>query len=195
MVLKIFIYPSHIANWSLGLLESMGCDRHSIRALGSFHYQLIFAYVQQVSSYLKMNNSKDHISTQFMHRSLWEISTSRQKKDKKWSIHWGMHSSIGNTWAPVKIRCIADYCKTKACSIGVVPSIGLLLLHADVLNCWSWVTVEYISVQEEDSKVEQINYVMRKVKLKLNLQNEQISIRNTREIHEIGQNSKNKHFF
>ena len=48
----------------------------------------------------------------------------------------------------------------------------------------------YISVQEE-----QMNYVMRKVKLKLNLQNDQISIRNTREIHEIGQNSKNKHFF
>ena len=53
----------------------------------------------------------------------------------------------------------------------------------------------YISVQEEDSKVEQMNYVMQKVKLKLNLQNDQISISNTREIHEIGQNSKNKHFF
>ena len=51
----------------------------------------------------------------------------------------------------------------------------------------------YISVQVEDSKVEQMNYVMRKVKLKLNLQNDQISIRNTREIHEIDQNNKNKH--
>ena len=49
----------------------------------------------------------------------------------------------------------------------------------------------YISVQVEDSKVEQMIYVMQKVKLKLNLQNEQISIRNTREIHEIGKNSKN----
>ena len=49
----------------------MGCNRHPIRALGSFHYQLIFAYVQQVSSYLKMNNSKDHISTQFIHRNLY----------------------------------------------------------------------------------------------------------------------------
>ena len=39
MVLKIFICPSHIANCSLGLLESMGHDRHPIRALGSFHYQ------------------------------------------------------------------------------------------------------------------------------------------------------------
>ena len=37
-------------------------------------------------------------------------------------------------------------------------------------------------------------YVMQKVKLKLNLQNDQISIRNTREIHEIGKNSKNKAF-
>ena len=42
--------------------------------------------------------------------------------------------------------------------------------------------------------MEQMNYVMQKVKLKLNLQNDQISIRNTREIHEMGQNSKNKHF-
>ena len=40
----------------------------------------------------------------------------------------------------------------------------------------------YISVQVEDSKVEKMIYVMQKVKLKLNLQNEQISIRNTREI-------------
>ena len=43
--------------------------------------------------------------------------------------------------------------------------------------------------------MDQMNYVMRKVKLMINLQNEQISIRNTREIHEMGQNSKNKHFF
>ena len=49
----------------------------------------------------------------------------------------------------------------------------------------------YISVQVEDSKMEQMIYVMWKVKLKLNLQNEQISIRNTREIHKIGKNSKN----
>ena len=43
--------------------------------------------------------------------------------------------------------------------------------------------------------MDQINYVMQKVNLIINLQNEQISIRNTREIHEMGQNSKNKHFF
>ena len=78
MALKIFICPSHIANWSLELLESMGCDRHPIRALVDFHYQLIFAYVQQVSSYIKMSNSKDHISTQFMHRDLYEITTSQK---------------------------------------------------------------------------------------------------------------------
>ena len=40
-----------------------------------------------------------------------------------------------------------------------------------------------------------MNYAMQKVNLILNLQNEQISIRNTGEIHNIGQNSKNKHFF
>ena len=44
-----------------------------------------------------------------------------------------------------------------------------------------------IPVQEEDSKVDQMNYVMRKVSQLINLQNEQISIRNTGEIHEMGQ--------
>ena len=56
-------------------------NRHPIRALGNFHYQLIFAFAQPVSSYLKMNNSKDHISIPFMHRNLYEISTSQKKKD------------------------------------------------------------------------------------------------------------------
>ena len=35
--------------------------------------------------------------------------------------------------------------------------------------------------------MDQMNYVMRKVSLLINLQNEQISIRNTGEIHEMGQ--------
>ena len=52
-----------------------------------------------------------------------------------------------------------------------------------------------MSVQEEDSKMDQNNYVMQKVNLIINLQNEQVSIRNTRKIHKMGQNSKNKHFF
>ena len=30
---------------------------------------------------------------------------------------------------------ILDYCKTKACLIGVIPSMGLLLICADVINC------------------------------------------------------------
>ena len=91
MVLKIFICPSHITNWSLGLLQSMGCNRHPIRALESFHYQEIFAYDQQVSFYLKMSNLKDQISTQF----------SWKQKDKRWSLYWGMLPSIGNTWVPM----------------------------------------------------------------------------------------------
>ena len=66
-----------------------------------------------------------------------------RRKIKRWSIHWGMQSSIGNTWAPVKIICILDYCKTKACLIGVVLSMGLLLFHADVSNCWSLGTYLY----------------------------------------------------
>ena len=35
MVLKIFICPSHIANWIPGALESMGHDRHPISTFGS----------------------------------------------------------------------------------------------------------------------------------------------------------------
>ena len=65
--------------------------------------------------------------------------------------------------------------------------MGLLLFHADVI-------LGYISVQEVDSEVGQTIYLLHKVKLELNLSNEQISIRNTREIHEIGKNSKNKHY-
>ena len=115
-----------------------------------------------------------------------------RRKIKRWFIHWGMHPSIGNTWAPVKIRYIVDYCKAKACLIGVVPSMGLLLHNADV-DPWS----------------QQSNHLHKKRILrwgkwsilcagqfwsKFN-QNEQIYIRNTGKIHEIGQNSKNKHFF
>ena len=66
-----------------------------------------------------------------------------RRKIKRWSIHWGMQSSIGNTWVPLKIICILDYCKTKVCLIGVVPSMGLLLFHADVSNCWSLGTYLY----------------------------------------------------
>ena len=44
--------------------------------------------------------------------------------------------------------------------------MGLLLFHADVQNYWSWVTVEYISVQEEDSKAEQMIYLLHRLTLK-----------------------------
>ena len=58
-------------------------------------------------------------------------------------------------------------------------------------RCVKLLILGYISVQVEDSKVGEMIYLMRNVKLKLNLSNEQISIRNTREIHEIGKNSRN----
>ena len=54
----------------------MGYDRHPIRALGRFHCQYLFAYVQQVSSPFEMNNLKDHILREIMHRNLYEITTS-----------------------------------------------------------------------------------------------------------------------
>ena len=65
MVLKIFICPSHIANWSLGLLESMGCDRHPIRALGSFHYQKYLLMINKCHSIWKWTTQK----TRFRHNS------------------------------------------------------------------------------------------------------------------------------
>ena len=62
-------------------------------------------------------------------------------------------------------------------------------------RCAKLLILGYKNVQGVDSKVGEMIFVMQKVNLKLNLQNDQISIRNTREIHEMGQNSKNKHFF
>ena len=52
----------------------------------------------------------------------------------------------------------------------------------------------YISAQVVDSKVGQLIYPLRKMNLIKFMQNEPISIRNTREIHENSKNSKNKHF-
>ena len=51
-------------------------------------------------------------------------------------------------------------------------------------KCVKLLILGYISVQMEDSKVGEMIYPMQKVILEFNLQNEQISIRNTREIHE-----------
>ena len=55
---------------------------------------------------------------------------------KRWSIYW-CNSSIGNTWAPLKIRSIETIVRLKHASIDIVPSMGLLLLCADVIICWS----------------------------------------------------------
>ena len=66
----------------------------------------------------------------------------------------------------MKIICILDYCKTKTCLIVVVPSMGLLLFSC---RCVKLLIPGYISAQVEDSKVGEMIYLMRKVKLKLNL--------------------------
>ena len=58
MDLKVFIYPSHIANCPQTAWESMGYDRHPIRAWGIFHCLIQFAYVQQVSLLLKGTTQK-----------------------------------------------------------------------------------------------------------------------------------------
>ena len=43
----------------------------------------------------------------------------------------------------MNIICILDYCKTKACLIGVIPSMEILLFHANVIYCWSLGTYLY----------------------------------------------------
>ena len=80
MVLKIFICPSHIANWIPGALESMGRDRHPIRALWVFPLPIIDIWNMQIWIPLKMINSKDHISSKILHKSQWEMPTRRQER-------------------------------------------------------------------------------------------------------------------
>ena len=101
MVLKIFVCPSHIANWSLGLLESMGCDRHPIRALGSFHYQKYLHMINKCHSIWKWATRK----TRFRHNSCIAVYGKylqvKSREIKRWSIYWGMLPNIGNTWVPM----------------------------------------------------------------------------------------------
>ena len=80
MVLKIFICPSHIANWIPGTLESMGHNRHPIRALGVFPLPISDIWNMQIWIPLKMINSKDHISSKILHRSQWEMPTRWQER-------------------------------------------------------------------------------------------------------------------
>ena len=80
MVLKIFICPSHIANWIPGALESMGRNRHPIRALWVFPLPIIDIWNMQIWIPLKMINSKDHISSKILHRSQWEMPIRWQEK-------------------------------------------------------------------------------------------------------------------
>ena len=61
-------------------------------------------------------------------------------------------------------------------------------------TCDKLLILGYISTQVVDSKVVQLIYPLRKMNLIKFMQNEPISIRNTREIHENSKNSKNKHF-
>ena len=86
MVLKIFICPSHIANWSLGLLESMGHDRHPIRALGSFHYQKYLHMFNQCQTILKWASQK----TTFRHNLYIGVYGKylqvERRKIKRWYI-------------------------------------------------------------------------------------------------------------
>ena len=67
----------------------------------------------------------------------------------------------------MKIICISDYCKTKAC--WCCSFNGTIIISC---RCVKLLILGYISVQVEDSKVGEMIYLMQKVKLKLNLENE-----------------------
>ena len=101
IVLKIFICPSHIANWSLGLQESMGHDRHPIRALREFPLPIIDIWSNKHDPIWKWTTRK----TIFRHNSYIRVYgkylQDESKEIKRWSIYWGMLPSIGNTWAPL----------------------------------------------------------------------------------------------
>ena len=122
MVLKIFICPicpSHIVNWSLGLWESMGHDRHPIRALGSFHYQKYLHMFNQCQTILKWASWKTTFRPNLYIGIYGKYPQVKSRKIKRWPIDWGMHPSIGKTWAPVKIRDIIKL----LCSLGIDPYI------------------------------------------------------------------------
>ena len=58
-----------------------------------------------MSKYLKMNNSKDHISTQFVHKQSMGNVHKSKAIDLKGDPYIGVcQSSIGNTWAPVHMN-------------------------------------------------------------------------------------------
>ena len=89
----------------------------------------------------------------------------------------------------MKIRCILDYCKTKACLIGVIPWAIINMCRCDKL-----LILGYLFVQGVDSKVEEMIYPLQRIDLMKFMPNESIPIRNTREIQENSKNSKNEHF-
>ena len=107
MVLKIFICPSYIANWSLGLLESMGCDRHPIRALGSFHYQKYLHMINKCHSIWKWATQK----TRFRHNScmgnIYKLKAERFKGDPYIGVCF---QALETVECLLMIRDRADYC-------------------------------------------------------------------------------------
>ena len=74
---------------------------------------------------------------QILHSNLSNEAKSKANQLKGDPYIGWCESSIGNTWAPVKEICIIDYCKTIACSIGVIPWMNSLLLCTDMSNYWS----------------------------------------------------------
>ena len=113
MVLMMFICPSHITNWSLGLLESMGHDRHPIRTLVSFHYQKYLHIINKCHSIWKWATRK----TRFRHHSCigvygkyLQVYKSQAERLKGGPYIWVCFQ------ASETLEClclIQDYCQTK----------------------------------------------------------------------------------
>ena len=75
----------------------------------------------------------------------------------------------------MKIRCILDYCKTKACLNRCYLFNGVIVT---MCRCDKLLILRYISVQGVDSKVGQMFYVLQRVVLMKFMPNEPIPIRN-----------------
>ena len=81
-----------------------------------------FAYVQQVSTPVEMNNSKDQILDKNLHRNQWEkVYKSTESLKNVIQILGNVIQGLGHSWAPIEEIPMEGYCQTTACLTGVTP--------------------------------------------------------------------------
>ena len=88
-----------------------GMIGHPIREIWAWTVMNSFPYVQPVSYLQKWITRKTRFRPNSCIGIYMRCCQVKRNTVKRWSIYWGMHPSIGNSWVPVKNRYIADYCK------------------------------------------------------------------------------------